>query len=185
MPTNNYIKIGLWLTALLLLARCAWSMPSGAYGFCSASGEAISIAFILLIFYEQWLWKFNPCERKPRLLKKYVGFIQYTFQGEQSSKLIDVSVTQTCSSVSIRIATDEITSKSVTSHLALENGEYVLYYTYITNPKDAKRDKNPIQYGTCRLIVDDHSRLHGFYWTTQKTRGDIYFIDPNKKTIEL
>ena len=56
-----------------------------------------------------------------------------------------------------------------------ENGEYVLYYTYITNPKSRYSTDNPVQYGTCRMTIQSDGLLTGNYWTTRKTKGDITF----------
>lgn len=54
-----------------------------------------------------------------------------------------------------------------------ENEQYVLYYTYITNPKSKYSKENPIQYGTCRLLINSTDKLTGTYWTSRKTIGDM------------
>ena len=51
--------------------------------------------------------------------------------------------------------------------------EYILYYTYITNPKNKYSKLNPIQYGTCRLATSNPNNLVGVYWTSRQTIGDI------------
>lgn len=72
--------------------------------------------------------------------------------------------------------TNEITSSTMTSSIVVENEEYVLYYTYLTNPKSKFIKGNPIQYSTCKIILKSKAELHETYWTTQQTIGDIFII---------
>lgn len=85
-----------------------------------------------------------------------------------------IKINQSLLSTKVKIFTNEITSNTITSNIVYENGEYVLYYTYITNPKSKYSRENPIQYGTCRVISKSESELQGSYWTTRQTIGDIY-----------
>ena len=70
----------------------------------------------------------------------------------------------------MQITTNEITSNTIVANLVEENEEYILYYTYITNPKSKE---NPIQHGTCRLMLSNKDCLTGSYWTSRQTIGDI------------
>jgi hypothetical protein len=123
--------------------------------------------------YEKFLWRYNPLEKIPRLNKKYNGKIIYDYNGSHNEKEISIFINQTLLSIRITIKTNEITSNTISSNLLFENGEYVLYYNYITDPKSQYIQQNPIQRGTCRLIIDSEVELRGTYWTTQKTIGDI------------
>ena len=105
---------------------------------------------------------------------RYCGNIEYKFNGAYETKESVVEVKQTLLSTAVKITTDEITSNTIVSSLIQENGDYVLYYTYITNPKSKFSEENPIQYGTCRLTVDNDTELCGTYWTSRKTVGDIH-----------
>ena len=73
----------------------------------------------------------------------------------------------------IQIKTNEITSNTIVGNLVEEMNEYILYYTYITNPKSKYSKLNPIQYGTCRLATSNPNNLIGVYWTSRQTIGDI------------
>ncbi|HHY08835.1 MAG TPA: hypothetical protein GX530_10075 [Corynebacteriales bacterium] len=73
----------------------------------------------------------------------------------------------------------EYASTSIVSTIVCENGHYILYYTYITNPKSKYSERNPIQYGTCRLELDNTMELRGTYWTSRRTIGDIYLKATN------
>ena len=47
----------------------------------------------------------------------------------------------------------------------------------MTNPSSATQKENPIQYGTCRMILDeDNARISGKYWTSSNTVGDIDWL---------
>ena len=47
----------------------------------------------------------------------------------------------------------------------------------MTNPTAATQSENPIQHGTCRMILDgDNSRINGKYWTSSNTTGDIEWL---------
>ena len=126
--------------------------------------------------YEKILWRYNPLEKTPKLNKKYEGTLKYNYEGVSGEKKIKIVIKQSLLNISLKILTDEINSYSLFGNIILENEEYVLYYTYITSPKSEFIYKNPIQYGTCRLIIDPDYEMRGTYWTSQKTTGDIYLI---------
>ena len=84
-----------------------------------------------------------------------------------------VRIRQTLLSVKVQITTNEITSNTIVANLVEENEEYILYYTYITNPKSKYSKENPIQHGTCRLMLSNKDCLTGSYWTSRQTIGDI------------
>ena len=89
-------------------------------------------------------------------------------------KKIKVFIKQTLLNISIKIKTDEMNSISLNGYIVLENEEYILYYTYITNPKSEFSQNNPIQYGTCRLTIDSVLKFNGNYWNSRGNIGDIY-----------
>lgn len=143
------------------------------YDYLGAAGEAISITAIIMALYDKLLWRINPFDSTPRLKGNYTGKLLYDYNGQRKRKDIRVTIEQTSLKVSVKITTNEITSNTITSDLIEENGEYVLYYTYLTNPRSQYSTQNPIQHGTCRLIQTDKDKLEGQYWTSRKTIGDI------------
>ena len=79
--------------------------------------------------------------------------------------------------IDIQMATDINSSVTITAAIVHEYGQDVLYYTYMTNPSSATQKENPIQYGTCRMILDeDNARISGKYWTSSNTVGDIDWL---------
>lgn len=143
------------------------------YDYLGAAGEAISVTSIIIALYDKLLWHINPFDSTPRLKGNYIGKLIYDYNGQRKRKDIKVNITQTSLKVIVKITTNEITSNTITSDLIEENGECVLYYTYLTNPSSQHSAQNPIQHGTCRLIQTDKNKLEGQYWTSRKTIGDI------------
>lgn len=137
--------------------------------------EAAGYSAIFTLVYEKFIWRIDPLIKIPKLEKEYDGIIKYEFNGSRGTKNVDIEISQTLTTINISIKSDEITSNSITSELIEENNQFVLYYTYITHPKNEFSDNNPIQYGTSKLLVDNKDEFRGIYWTTSKTKGDIYF----------
>ena len=172
---NKFILKGLWLPVVVFTLRYFLFTPGNIYDYFSAIGESVSISVILLTLYEKILWKYNSLEKTPKIFGVFTGTIEYEYNGERSKKDISIVIKQSLLTTRVKITTNETTSYTIASNLIEENGEYILYYTYITNPKSKFSSDNPIHHGTCRLDLTDKDDLHGIYWTSQKTKGDIYF----------
>lgn len=123
--------------------------------------------------YIGFLWRYSPLEKIPKLMGLYEGIIEYNYNGTVAKKDTFVKIRQTLLSIKVQITTNEIKSNTIVANLVEENEEYVLYYTYITNPKSKYSKENPIQHGTCRLILSTKGCLTGNYWTSRQTIGDI------------
>ena len=171
---KNYLKIPLYFTLVLFVVMNIVRKPPTLKDVFGCATTSITIAIVIMTVYEKWFWRFNPFTKTPKLQKQYDGKIEYLFEGTQREKSIMIHVNQTLLDTRIKIVTDEITSNLIASRIVYENQEYVLYYTYITNPKNKCSEKNPIQYGTCRIMLDNMAELQGTYWTSRKTIGDIY-----------
>lgn len=170
---SKFLTKGLWVAIALFILLFLILKPTSAYDYFGVAGEAIGIAVIIMGVYNAILWRYNPLEKAPRLMGQYNGHIEYNFTGALESKPVNVIIKQTALTVTVKIVTDEITSNTITSNLVEENDEFVLYYTYITNPRSRYSGENPIQHGTCRLTESGESKLQGTYWTSRKTIGDI------------
>lgn len=171
----SYMKKSLWVVIFLFVLRCMIELPSTPYECFGYAGEAISVGLIVMTIYEKMLWRKNPFERMPQIYGEYSAILEYENNFEVQKKKIKIIVAQTLLSTSIKIITDEISSNSITSNFIYENGEYVLYYTYITNPKSRYSTNNPVQYGACRMTLQSNGLLAGNYWTSRQTKGDIVF----------
>jgi hypothetical protein len=173
-PIKKHLKIAIYI-AIAIFGICSLiSMPVSFRDFTGYTGISVSITIVISILYEKWVWKLNPLEKTQKLYERYNGNLEYKYKGKTGNKSIEVYVKQSLFGLKIQLVSDEIVSSTITSKIVEENGNYVLYYTYITNPKSKFSDKNPIQFGTCRFIIDDPKKLNGIYWTSRKTKGDIY-----------
>jgi hypothetical protein len=155
--------------------------PTEIGDYSSCIGYAISGVTILFVLYERILWRYIPWNRPPLLKKQYTGIISYVYKNQPGTKPIEISVKQSWLSVSIKTKTDINSSRSITGTIVSEYGDDVLYYNYITNPDAVTQGKNPIQYGTCRMVLDgDNSHIKGKYWTSSKTVGDMEWKEVSK-----
>lgn len=169
------LKFGYTVTAIVL------SLYIFKYG-CSLSSlieciemtsAAVGYSMFPLILYEKILWKWDPFVKMPRLKKTYIGKLRSTYSEEIKEKKVVLEINQSYLSALVKMKTNEITSKTITSEIIEENGEYVLYYTYQTQPKSEYSKGNPIQIGTCKLNILNKTELEGVYWTSRKTTGDL------------
>lgn len=152
------------------------SNPKTISDFLNYISYSISGTLLLSVAYVKLLWKYNPFVKIPRLHNNYHGYIDYRYDKAESRKEITFNIDQDLFSIKVSSVTDENISATISSNIVFENGQFVLYYIYITNPKSKYVDTNPIQYGTCRLVIDDVKKLTGKYWTTSRNIGDIYLI---------
>lgn len=171
---KNLIK-PIIVVAIIIFVLC-WIIdkPLTSEDCLSYIGYSISGVTILFILYEQWLWRYIPWNRPPVLKKHYNGVIRYTYKRVQEEKHIEITVKQTLFSVCVETKTDINSSYTVSGIIVKECDNYILYYTYITNPNAVVQKSNPIQYGTCRMVLNNKNTiLNGKYWTSSQTVGDI------------
>lgn len=171
---QKMIKPIIITAVLLFLLCCVILKPAEVEDYSSCIGYAISGVTILFVLYERFLWRYIAWNRPPLLKEKYKGILSYIYKNQPGTKPIDVTVKQSWLSVSIKTKTDINSSSSITGTIVTEQGSDVLYYNYITNPNAVTQGKNPIQHGTCRMVLEgDNTQIKGKYWTSSKTIGDI------------
>lgn len=135
--------------------------------------DSLAYTIIIMGIYEKYIWKYDPFIKLPKLKENYSGVISYNYENERKEKDIKINIKQSFFLIYINVQTDEMHSATITSDIIEENGQYVLYYTYITNPDSKYSDINPSQRGTCRLLIDNVNEIVGTYWTNRKTIGDL------------
>ena len=172
MNYKKIINLTVYIAVPVFILRWLFAEPESLYDLWGVVGEVCLVTSLCIVVYDKLIWRFNSFEKVPKIFGSYVGTLEYTYGGIKKSKEIKVEITQTLFNVSIKLFTDEITSKSVSSTILNENGDYALLYTYKTLPKSSVADHNPIQYGTCRLDIRKNE-LTGIYWTSRKTTGDL------------
>ena len=137
---NKYgklIKIGMWITVVVFILRCAFAWDSiatgiTAYELFGYAGEAIGLATILTVFYERKLWRYNPWENTPKLHAKYVGTFISPHDNIVREGTLDIK--QTLLSINVIFSTKESKSRSLSVSIDDILGEKQLTYCYINQP---------------------------------------------------
>ena len=169
------IKLSGIIVLVIFIILYKLKMPESVLEYWDLILESTGYSVIAIVVYERYLWKYNPFVKIPRLKKKYTGILSYNYKGKFGEKNVEIEIKQSFLSTNVKLKSDEISSKTITSDLVEENGEFVIYYTYITNPLSRCSDENPIQVGTCKLVIDNINDIRGNYWTNRKTIGDLHF----------
>lgn len=175
---NKLMSKTIWSAIILFCLRCfiSWNDIKNAfsvYDLFGYAGEAISLATLLSITYERWLWKFNPLESTPVLSKKYTGSLISSYDNIERNAELEIK--QTLLTIQIILITGESKSKSLSSTIDDILGETILTYCYLNTPNANVRDRSEIHYGTAMLCVDNPRKLTGQYFTDRKTIGDMKF----------
>lgn len=177
---KNFIKASMWCSGVIFILLCWRNGINFSDNFTLTNiikylSQSIGITVILMFIYEHWLWKYKWIiwTKVPRLKQNYGVIIEYCYNGKNGKKECECKIKQTLLTTNISIYTDEIVSHSFLSNIVFENEQCFLIYSYITNPKDKYSSKNPMKFGTCRLLIKDEDTLEGIYWTSGGTTGDI------------
>lgn len=179
---NNVLKQFLYITAscavfvCILGFNCQWS-------WWNIFSYTVSMSSLIFFFYETWLWKKLPLciTHVPVLPRELKGVFKYIYPhtNQPVSKEATISISQTLMSIRIVVKTNEMKSVSVSANIREENGDYILYYVYRTEPKNKYAEKNPSKYGAARIDLSQRSHLEGRYWTTLSS-GDLDFKPLNQ-----
>lgn len=165
-----------FLSGVVIFVAINWCIqkPNDIADYIQVIFESSGVSTLLVVLYNKYLWKIDPTNDLPKIGGNYTGHISYTYKDLPEKKETQAKIDQTFLDIKVSIITDEVTSSTTTSEIVKENSNYVIYYTYITNPKNKFSNDNPIQRGTCRLDIFN-DRLEGIYWTSRQTIGDIKF----------
>lgn len=171
---QKLIKPGIIIAALIFAICCLIKKPQEFGDYTSNVSYAVTVVTLIFYIYEKWAWQIIPWNRPPVLKKQYSGTIRYTFKGTAGEKPIGIQIKQTWLGIDIKTNTDINSSVTITAAIVSEFGQDILYYTYMTNPSAATQKSNPIQHGTCRMVLEgDNKTIRGKYWTSSNTTGDI------------
>ena len=176
--TNKLLKIAVWLSIALFAIRCGLSWDEirasfSLYNLFGFAGEAISIASILTVFYERWLWRYIPFETTPKLKKHYKGSFVSSYDGKKRTAQLEIK--QTLLTVHITFSTEESKSNSLNASIENINGELQLIYSYLNTTNAGVREHSPLHYGTAMLSASNANKLIGQYYNDRKCIGDMQF----------
>lgn len=143
------------------------------------------ILFLLLIFTTYaWKWKVfsNWLVPFPYLEGTWQGHILTTWKNPQTGESPGpiptiLTIKQSFSRISCVMRTGEMSSHSYLADFWLDTDEQIrkLGYCYTSSPSINVRDRSQPHDGTIvlQIVGDPVKRLHGIYWTTRKTTGEV------------
>ena len=123
-------------------------------GYLTSISWTISVSTIIFIIYTSYFWRFNPFCKIPRIYGKYNIKICHKYNGG-GEKDAEAEIKQSLLNLTVTVKTDEIRSYSTAACIVEEHNCFVLYYTYIKDPKSKYEQGNPIMYGACRIVIED------------------------------
>lgn len=171
---QKLIKPEIIIAAIIFFVCYLIKKPHEFGDYISYVSYAVTAVTAIFCVYEKWVWRFIPWNRPPVLKEQYDGIIYYKLNGIAGEKSISVWIKQTWLGIDVKTKTDINSSVTITATVLSEFGQDVLYYTYMTNPSAATQKSNPIQHGTCRMVLNgDNKTISGKYWTSSNTTGDI------------
>lgn len=173
---NLMLKLFGSASIIIYILLIKLDQPSNSIDYITLIPEAIGFSPIPVFIFEKWIWKWIPFIKIPKLKREYIGLLKYNFNDQSYKKDIKLFTDQTLTTVRIKLVTDEVVSNSIIAEIVEENGDFILYYCYRTNPYSEYSDINPIQIGTCRLNITNPCEISGVYWTNRKTKGDIFLF---------
>lgn len=147
------------------------------FDFSAAVSYAVSIAAVLDIAYDRYLWRFNPLEKTPKVFGTYKTVFYSSFNGGTVHPSTIV-IKQSLSHIFIYEECGDGYSESITASVVQNspNGQWHLYYTYVTHPNHSQLRKNDDpHHGTAILCIKDRNHIEGTYFTNRitPTGGDL------------
>lgn len=142
--------------------------------FCDNFDATISITLFVSFLYVEYLWKYNPIEKTPKLYGKYEAILKSIY--DIKKRKININIKQNLISTRIYIHTKESNSESISSSLLKKQDSWQLIYTYENIPNATERNHSEIHYGTCKFRIVGDKIISGEYYTDRKTIGEIINI---------
>ncbi len=188
------------VSTLLLISAVIWGSMLVIDGFSvpfswfSPFSTVTGAIVLLLALFDRWAW------RLPFLHPWFISTpnIRGTWKGYITSSWVDptthenipsieayLAISQTCSSIQIRLITRESCSDLIAGSIFQEaSGIYSVAGIYRNTPNILNRNMSPMHHGSLLLRVqksNDNIVLDGEYWTDRLTIGVLRFEDWSKK----
>jgi hypothetical protein len=173
--------------AVIGLAALVW-LALSVFGVTSGGGLAVvfSLRDIIpaLVFgfslYERWGWRWQLLHKlrvvkTPVVIGTWRGDLTSSFQ--EAPGTVYLAVSQTLTTVSVRLLSADSTSVSIAGGVAkTESGFPVIAYNFRNRPRVALRHNgSEMHYGGAlvEIIGDPAAGLDGEYWTERATKGEF------------
>lgn len=184
MPNRSQLQVAIGIVILVWATLLFISGVTLKPSYLKPLSLAISVAYYLLVAFDQWLWRLPIVAR---LLRRPV--LRGTWKGQLESAWVDPSsgspikpvdvflaVRQTYSSISLRMITKESSSRSLVASLDTPRGDVARVSSTNQNvPRLLIQSRSRIHHGALMLDVEGvpPKALTGFYWTDRDTKGEV------------
>lgn len=132
---------------------------------------SVTITLGIAAIYSNWLWKYNPLEKKPKIYGKYE--MTFISTHDKKERIMHVIIKQDLFSNRIYMNTNESESETISSNIIIKKDSCELIYTYQNAPNPIERDHSEIHNGTCKFKIVNNVIISGEYYTDRKTTGEI------------
>ncbi len=193
MVSRAYISTITLLTALIwgillilngVAVSITWFQPFSA---------VVGILIVLLSIFDLWLWRLPIFRgwfvKRPDLGGTWQATVKSDWLDPSTGKTMEpvhgyMVIRQTFSSLSLRLLTEESTSRLIGAEIvSLNDRTFDIVGVYISNPRFSVRQRSPIHNGAVLLHIPDFiaTTLRGHYWTDRKTAGEIELVKRARK----
>lgn len=164
-------KYGKYVFGLAIIGYFILSALFKDNSFFDNMDGAISLTLIISFVYAEYLWKYNPFDKTPKIYGNYEAFLISEY--DKKKRKISLVIKQNLLSTRIYMKSKESKSESISSNLIKKEDCWQLIYTYNNIPNANERNHSEIHFGTCVLDISGNKILNGTYYTDRKTIGDI------------
>jgi SMODS-associating 2TM, beta-strand rich effector domain len=175
------------ITGVIWAALILTGVVSGNTDAFSTIADVVPLLLLAAYVVERWLWRIGPF---PRLIG--VPMLVGTWEGELVTQWVDgktkaspapkrayLAVSQTMTTIAVRLLTDESVSDQLAGAIAKTAGEgRAISYLYLNKPAIGRRTTtSPMHHGAAILTILDGqaTRLEGDYWTERESKGTLAF----------
>ena len=169
--------------AVLILSFVLWQISDDAFLTATIIGLAIILLLVAGIISTDWFdLKFLKTSKPSfKYLGTWSGQISFERMGEEETRQITIHIHYKKGDIAVNAKIKGVNSSTITKAIYSEI-ENSLMYTYISKPQNlAHTTKNPIHYGAVLLKLFDENSIHGTYFTSRKTDGQILLERVNNK----
>lgn len=156
---------------------------------------AVLICSVLLVVWDQWLWRLWPFQLIPRVPRDIGGTWESSLESlwvdpstgkSPDAKTVYLVIRQTSSRATITLISNESVSKSSLARIVKEDGSWMLHYIYTNEPQVELRVGSPIHHGSgvISIVGNPVKRLSGSYWTDRDSKGKLTLSKRSTKHAE-
>lgn len=199
------LNIERFIYMLVIVSAIAWVILSKAHNldlaklsdFFRLVPKVVTIDLCLWWIFTKWGWRLKVFKNWlvpfPNLNGTWQGTIKTTWVDPVTKKrpgpiLAILTIKQTFSKISCIMRTKEMVSHSYSESFRMEPDNQIkqITFSYNSRPKITIADRSKIHDGTIifEIIGDPVKKLHGQYWSSRKTTGEIDMKFREKKILD-